>query len=526
MFQDQRTGASFTDISSAIQAAFQRYWRLSFWPTLVVFVLGLLLTFRLPSYYESDAIIYMQPQRVTSQVVATPQKNELNEQLQSVAQEILSRSKLRSIIETNNLYPEYRGSVGIEQAIIKLRDKILITPVESVGGQKENLMQTFRLSFDHHDPKVAYDVANALSNLFIEESIVSQQAEVLGTKEFLDGELRDARALLEKTESQVQEFETQHFGKLPEHLEQAVARLQTAQKQLESNGELIIADSQRLEFLQQELRIVQDAGLAKEGTKDLISGDPRQGLAQLERALEVLQTKYSDKHPDVVNTKKQIDLLKQQLANGGGKASGFYRRGSASLLAGASTDARTVRAQINDLNVEISRLKNENSTLKDTIAKLQKDIEDMPAVEQQMVKIRRDYETVKKNYERLLGASKDAELQSNLVRSQKGAQFKIVEPAAVPVIPAGPNRLIVGAGALGLSLLVLCGSPILFFFLSSSFKFRQEVEDELGIDVLGVVPPMDSPDALLHKRRANTVSMFFSVASCVAGIVVIFFMTN
>ena len=225
----------------------------------------------------------------------------------------------------------------------------------------------------------------------------------------------------------------------------------------------------------------------------------------------MLQTKYSDKHPDVVNTKKQIEMLKQQIAQGGGRTVSKGR--NTSLLVGASSDARGIRGQINDLNVEITRLKGENENLKSQVANLEKDIEAMPVVEQQLVKIRRDYDTVKKNYERLLEASKDAELQSNLVRSQKGAQFKIVEPPAVPVLPAGPDRLIVGAGAIGLSILVLCASPLLFFFINGSFKFRQEIESELGIDVLGVIPPMDSPDALLNKRRANTLSMAVSAVS-------------
>jgi polysaccharide chain length determinant protein (PEP-CTERM system associated) len=465
---------------------------------------------RLPNYYQSDALIYMRPPQVSSALLPEQERPEDSaEKFQAITQEILSRARLRSILEKHEVYPELTGLVGLEKAIQRLQEEVHLEPVSAPGGQQ--FMQSFKLSFVHHDPKIAYYVMDAIANLFVEESIVNQQAEVLGTKEFLDSQLQSARQLLEKTEAEVQGFISKNFGKLPEHLDQAVARLQNAQTQRATNSQIISANIQRRQNLSNELALVQQAGvLDSENSPGSISNDPRANLAQLKKALQFLQSKYSEQHPDIINTKRRIEVLERQIAATG---SGAGKSPTVSL----SKDSRTIRSQINELDVEITRLTKENKDLEATIQKLEADIEAMPAVDQQLVKIKRDYATVRDNYTHLLAASKDAELRHSLVRSQKGAQFKIVEPPVIPILPKGPNRtLIAGLGVLG-SFIILLVVPLMLYYVNHAFKFRDEVEKELDLQVFGVIPPMNSPDNLAEKRRLHLAALVVGILSCVSG---------
>lgn len=514
---EEESSISVTDILSMGVAATLRYWKLAMAPAFTVLFLVVVLVTRIPNYYESDSLIYMQPQRISSEVIRSPGQNEMNEQLQAVAQDILSRTRLSSIVTQFNLYPELlsRGTVGKERAIAKLRSKIVIEPQESISGAK--LMQTFRLSFSDENNDTAYKVTKTITNLFIEESLISTQAEVLGTKEFLDSQLRDARFILEQTEDKVQKFIRENFGRLPEYLDQAVARLQNSQQQLQSNMQLIQSNIQARDNFRREMDLLRQAGGSFDASQSRpMSGDPKQNLQQLKKALQYLESKYSSKHPDVVNTKQRIATLEAQIR------SGTAPRGDAATGAGVvSRDTIDLQRQIGTLDIEIGRLNSENESLKKSISELEKNIEQMPLVEQQLIKIKRDYASVKANYERLLEASKDAEIQNRLVQSQKGAQFRVVEAPFRPELPAGPNRVLYYGLGLLLSLFVYLAFPILLLVINPSYKFRDEVEREIGIPVLGVVPGMESPQSIRRRYLMFFSSWVIALVVCVGGSVAI-----
>jgi uncharacterized protein involved in exopolysaccharide biosynthesis len=242
----------------------------------------------------------------------------------------------------------------------------------------------------------------------------------------------------------------------------------------------------------------------------------------------VLTSRYSERHPDVIATRRRIDALKAQIAQekvSGGSNSKKGSKQSADVAARASAGhpaVMSVKRQMGEVDVQLTALRRENENLKQQIDVLQKNIESMPSKEQELLRIRRDYSNVKANYERLLAAREDAGLQSSMIKSQKATQFRLVEPAEEPVIPAGPNRLIVIGGGIAIAILLFFGVPLALYFLKNAYQFRDDVETDLGISVLAVIPPMNSPDAILSSRRRTLTSLFGSAASVAAACVVVF----
>ncbi|MFN8392035.1 MAG: hypothetical protein U0136_17220 [Bdellovibrionota bacterium] len=521
----QQSNQSFSEIVQPLRTALSRYWLFSWGPAAAICALTLFLTFKIPSYYISDVLISVQPQKLTSKIVESPTKDDQSERLQSLIFEMISRQRLLSIVDKLNLYPELvgQGVRGREEALQELKRSISIEPENSTTGQR--LSQTFRLSFKDRNPKVAYEVTKAISSLFIDESILSTKGETEGTVEFLDAQLRNAREKLEATEKQVQQFVRQNFGKLPEHLQAGVARLESAQQQLASNSQLITAKTQKLQFLREELKVESRPTAVYAGGEAGNAGnsnDPAESLAQLESALVVLRSRYSDEHPDVIAAKARIQALRQRLGAGTGE-----KKGSPApryLGAQASADARNVRHEIADLEAELTSLNEENTHLKSSIDQLEKDIKEMPLKEQELIKINRDYNNVKANYEKLAAAREEAGLQRDLVSSQKGTQFKVVDPAAVPMVPAGPPRLIIAGGGLLLAALFFIGLPLGLYFTNGAFKYRDEIRQELGLEVIGIIPPMETPRAMMITRRAMSASLVASAVSFVAGSAIIFFL--
>ncbi len=500
------------ELFNVARRAINRYLRIAIGPVAVVIGLTIILVLRLPNYYTSDALIFIQPQRISSKVVDTPDKQEMQERLEALVQEILSRPRLRSVLERFRIYPQLRGPSGLEKAVTKFRKDIDISPVTSPSSGV-NLLQTFKLSYNHRDPKVAYEITKALSNLFIEESLVDRRSEVQGTEEFIEGQLTEARKKLEETEDKVQKFITDNSGRLPEHLEASIARLENLQAQVATNLQLISANTVRRTNLQHELdEMSRQRSVVVTDPTSRESADPVESLAKLQSALVVLQSRYSEKHPDVINTRKRIEALKSQLGSKGKKGS------TRSYIPSGNIDAiRNLRRELGEIDITIKSLTEENSRLKPAIDELQGNIQYMPVREQELLKIKRDYANVKDNYERLLAAKQEASIQASLIRSQKGTQFRIVEPAELPAIPTGPNRPLIILGAALASVVLFIGIPLFLYNLSPAFKDMHEIENHIGLPVLGIIPPMPTEEHIALHRRAAVVTMLTSFVSLFGG---------
>ena len=514
---------SILDQLSPVRDAFSRYIPYALGPSIVLFGLLVFASFRIPDYFTAQSTIFVQPQRVSSQVIEAPTQDEMRERMEALLQEILSRQRLKSIIEQFEIYQPHDNPRAMEIAIGRFRDAVSISQAKSPTGVA--LHQTFKLDFSHRNPETAFKVADAVANLLIEESIVGRRSDIQGTEEFLDAQLADARRKLEKTESQVQGFVRKNFDKLPEHLDAAVARLQNAQMQLASNSELITANMTRRENLTAEIADFkrQGGGLSSSIDPDSSGIDPFESLAQLESALVMLKSRYSDEHPDVKRTKARIGALKKRLSDpNASPADRKAARASAGTAAASSPVYRSLKRQLGDVDVQLASLREENERLKATTSKLQKNIQEMPLKEQELIKIKRDYANVQDNYERLLAARDEAALQSDLIRTQRGTQFRVVERAEKPQFPSGPNRVLLFTGSMGIALIFLLAVPILFFLLNSSFKTTDDIEQETSLDVLAVIPPMSTGESTLTRRRLYATSALASIVALVGGSFIIY----
>jgi polysaccharide chain length determinant protein (PEP-CTERM system associated) len=515
-FQAEEKSATISEILVPIKVAIIRHWRVSLFPALAVFFLTMFTASRLPNYYTADATLFVQPQRLNLKLIDSPEQKEMSERFDALMLNILSRKNIWTIVEDYNLYPEHRGIAGKEYAIAKFRNNIRIAPVTLPSGKE--LLQTFKLSFTDPEPKISFKVVKKVTDLFIRESTVSRVGELQATKEFLNSQLTEARKQLEATENKIKPFMQQNFGKLPEHLDQSIARLQNAQSTLESNSRLIAANLQRKSNLENELKVVRaneqqvsSSALSQSGT---LASDRPTALKQLQDALRILESKYTPKHPEVRAVRERIAAL--QASAPADSADARARLGNGAT-GGMSPLRFSLVRQINDVSVEINQLQQENQQLKTTVAQLEKDIKNMPSKEQELIAIRRDYENVSANYERLLQAKQEAELQSKLNLTQRGAKFRIVDEAALPSSPSDkPGQKLALMGG-GIGILSFFGMVLGLHFLGNSFKLSKELEEDTGLPVLEIIPPVVTADVISRNKRQLFASFSCSVVVFALG---------
>src|ERR1700730_11550773 len=265
------------------------------------------------STYQSDALILVEQQKVPEQYVVPNVTVNLQDRLQSMTQQILSRTRLQSTVNRFQLYETRRQGLfaRAEDPIEQMRNDIKIELVEAPGHPGQ--LTAFKIRYSAGSPQLAQQVNSELTSLFIDENLKSQQQLSESTTSFLQTQLAEARAKLEEQESKVRAFKAKHFGNLPTQVETNVQILSGLQNQLQNTQRAIDAANQQklyLESMLQEYQSIQESlgnGNSTVASPDTLNSD----LFDSRQKLQEAQARYTEDHPDVVKLKERVAKLEK-----------------------------------------------------------------------------------------------------------------------------------------------------------------------------------------------------------------------
>jgi uncharacterized protein involved in exopolysaccharide biosynthesis len=226
-----------------------------------------------------------------------------------------------------------------------------------------------------------------------------------------------------------------------------------------------------------------------------------------------LRIKYTPQHPDIIRLESLIADLQAGVGTEGkgSKSSG--------LLINDSGAVRTLKRQRYGLNNDINQLERDIANLQLQVNEYQNRVENTPKREQELLSLRRDYTNMNKSYNSLLQKKLEAELSVEMERKQKGEQFRIIDPARLPVLPIKPDLKLIFMMVIASGLAIGGGIIFLLEYQNSSFRDSKEIEDELGVSVLAMVPPIRKRREILRQRInwALSITFGFFTASLIAG---------
>jgi succinoglycan biosynthesis transport protein ExoP len=472
--ESQNHGLSLEDYWAFVRR--RRWWMLlpMFLCWAVVWVGGWLW----PASYQSEGLILVEKQKVPEQYVVPNVTLDLQDRVQSMTQQILSRTRLQAVIDRFHLYPPSHGLSSLLQTgdpVEQMRKDITIDLVRSDNktGNHHGELTAFKISYSARSPELAQQVNSELTSIFIDENLKAQQQLSEGTTAFLDAQLVDARAKLEEQEAQVQAFKAKHIGYLPTQLQGNIQILAGLQGQLQTTERALDAAKQQklyLESLQQQYQ---------SGT------DLRLELADL-------RSKYTDDYPDIVALKKKIakkeNLQKQIEAEvaSGQKTENATNHSVATPAAaeqverGSTTTMMQIQSQLKANQLEIQNYEKRQRDLESNISAYQARLNLTPATEEELAAISRGYQESRANYDSLLQKQHQSQLATSLEQRQQGEQFSVIDPPSLPDKPSAPNHLLVSLGGLVLGIVV-------GFFLSALMELT-DVRIRKEKDLEGLVP--------------------------------------
>jgi succinoglycan biosynthesis transport protein ExoP len=455
------------------------------WWLIIPMVAGLsvaaVLAFVLPKSYRSSTLIFVDPQKVPEEYVRASVTGSIEDRLSTIRQQLLSRTLLQRTIDEFHLYPDKIGKTTNEEVIEWMRQQITI---ETVRGRS---IDAFTISFVGSDPATTMNVTNKLASLFIGENLKIREQLVEGTTDFLNVELRQLKEKLEAQEQSISGYKQRYMGSLPGQLDANLRTLDRLQLKLQSlNTSLREAESRKL-LLNQMQAGAGDIPLPT--TTAPVIRDPRiEQLRTLQRRLGELQAEYTENYPDIATTKEKITQLEAELQIGNSTASENNPRENTAPRRPSARPADN----ISPIDQEILQLQAEKQSMIQEITEYEKRVEETPKREQELTSLSRDYENTKRSYDILSSKSDNAKISENLEKRQQGEQFRILDPANFPEKPFKPNLpillvmgLCIGAG-IGASLAFIREN------LDTSIKKVDELEEQFGLPVLGVIPQADA----------------------------------
>ena len=505
----------------------RRAWLLVVPPVAGLFI-ALVVSAGLPNLYQSDMLIAIVPQRVPDSFVRSTVTLRTEERLDAISTQVQSRTLIEQMIQELDLYREERERLPMEDVVQLMRSNIEVQPEAPRRGPRgPEPLHAFHVRFTYTDPQIAAQITQRLGSLFVDQNARDRGALAEATNQFLETQLAEARVRLEATESRLEAFREQHGNELPTQMQSNLQVMQSTQLQIQALVESIARDRDRklmLERLyneaQSEPAIAPPTPPAQPGTQPEpgsgTAGTPEQQLTAARAALARLELRLKPEHPDIQRGRRLVRDLEAQVESSRAAAEASPTAAPVVPVTEAERQRRErlrgMRAEIESLDRQTQFKESEEGRLRALVAEYQRRIEAVPGVESEWLALSRDYETQQNAYKELLAKSEQSKVAVDLERRQIGEQFRILDPAGVPVRPISPIRIQINAIGLAIGLMLGLGIAAFLELRDGSFRTESDVVDVLALPVLALVPYVETATERARRMRIRAIVSASGVA--------------
>lgn len=461
---------------------------------------------QLDDVYKSNARIFADTQSILGPLLeGLTVETDPEMQIQLMIKTLLSRPNLERISRMTDLDVQATTPKEYELLIERLRSEISI---RKTGGRNENI---FSISFEDKNPEVARSVVQSALTVFIENTLGDNRTDSDSAQKFLDTQIKEYENRLLASEARLTDFKQKYRDVLPSEaggyytqLRLEKEKLAEAQLELQEIENSIKSASAQLQASSTSAQ--QSSDKISDATSVSTSYDER--IKQIEANLDGLLLRYTDKHPDVAETKRLLENLnksrKKELDN-------YYASleesdaGSSSNLNALNINPvyQEIRIKLNELHNEAASLKVRVSNYQTKTSELENKIHIIPEIEAELIALDRGYNITKSNYEELLSRKETASLAQQADETTSKINFRIIDPPRAPTEPTGPKRLLLIIAVTFAGLGSGVGLSFLFSQINPVVTSVNQIQNTIGIPVFGVVSATDNLGLKKwHRRKA------------------------
>ena len=436
--------------------------------------------------------IYVPASGSASPVINFSREEQINSEIEilksrSLAMEVLNELGPATVYEKIADAPS-----GLRAAILPSKgetrtpaEKALLIMQKALDVQGIKKSNVIEVSFKHTDPQIAAAVVNKLSNLFLDRHLdvyrTPQSYEFFQQQsEFLKNKLNDSEARLQalKEKYDVTALDEQQTILLEQSAELRAALNETLSQVVEVEN--------RVQQLQQQLATVPPTipqGEEIDHNPYLISTLEAR-LVELQLKEKELLTKYTEQSRLVKNVREEIQIVSRKLADNQQKR---YGRTST----GVNPTHLQLQQELLRSQADFKALMAKSQAQRAQLSDYKKEIDQLDRVETTYKQLQQEVDVDRQNYRLYLTKFEESRI-SDAMDSQKMASVSLIEPAQIPLKPVSPKKML--NLVLGLFLGALGGLGLAFFleYLDDSLGEIDDVEEQLQLPVLGVLPELQT----------------------------------
>ncbi|WP_243373835.1 XrtA system polysaccharide chain length determinant [Geotalea sp. SG265] len=436
---------------------------------LAVMTVTVIVSYLLPEKYEAKSTVFIEKTLINELVKGFAVTPSMEDKIKGLTYAMGSRPLLQKVVADLNL------NGGRADALIAQFQKD--TKVEL--KDKEGL---FTISYSGENPKLARDYVNALVKRYIEENSSSTRAESYGASKFLSEQIAAMKEKLDKADAEVSRFRME-------------------------KGPAAAADPAALEreisMSQQRIDEIQLRKAQLEATRSqLKKHNPAQlRLLALEKRLEEMRVEYTDRYPEVMRLKSEIESLREQALT--------------------SSEARPGGAELQELErveAELRVLRSAEAKQYAGIASARAMLRTIPSARAQLEQLEREKASQKQVYDQLVARHGQSEFSKRMEAEDKGTTFRVVDPAVLPIQPTSPNRVAIILMGIGGGIVAGFGLVLLLDYYDESVKSLDGLKG-LGLPVLAVIPKMRVPVEIQQEKAYD--ARLYAISACYFSLILI-----
>lgn len=453
--------------------------RLAWYPGTILGITAVIVSLFMARYfmgeklYESETVILVQSQNLPEEYIKSTVTFNPEKYVNTLSRQVMSRSRLESIIQDHNLYEELRRRATMDEVVEKMQGRITVQVYSK---------ESFKITYAGNDPKVARAVCARLARMFIDENVNERSRQARTNADFLASQAEEARLKLQKSDEAIRAFKETHLGSLPSEIDSNSQSLDQLTSRLNTISEDIRSARTRKTLLQPQLIEV----VAQDDPSEPLRRQLNAKRQELSRAM----LQFEESHPSVLSLQSEVTQLEARLAQAPRPASGVTRTNP------------QIEAQLKVIDQEIASLQGESAQIKHQIQELQKRQDLAPRVEMELTSMERERKILQDAYTDLLRKTEEAERARSLEDQNQGTQFKVLDEANLPERPAGAGLLKLGVFGLVLGMGLGVGLALLRVLMDNRIHEPEDVASYIDAELLVSIPRFD-PRAIPKARPAE-----------------------
>ncbi len=479
---------------TVLRGMWQRRW-LGIVVAWVVGLASVVAVLAIPDKYEASARIFVDTQSILRPLMSglVTQPN-VDQQVMMLSRTLITRPNVEKLIRMADLDLKIQSKAE--------RDTLaeeLISSLKISNTTRDNI---YTITYRDTQPESAKRVVQSLVSIFVESNLGDARKDTESARKFLDKEIEGYEKKLEEAEARLKEFKMRNMATQSAEGKDYFSRVSAAGALVEqSRLELREAEQSRDAIKRQ---IVGDIPVGpSDARKESIAGvsvpeiDAR--IDGMQRNLDAMLQRYTEKHPDVVTTRRLIKELEEKK-----QEELVARRKTALTNPSSSLNTNPMFQQmkiaLSEAEARVAALKTRVAEYQVRYARLAETAKMMPQIEAEFAQLNRDYEINKKNYEQLVTRRESASMGSEM-ENAAGVDFRLIDPPRVSPKPVAPNRALF----LPLTLLLALAAGVAASFAASQlrpvFFDARSLREASGLPLLGTVSLLVDESMKRHQRK-------------------------